>query len=141
MGLDVDLDAEARRLADEEAGRAGPALAEMEVVADRNAADAEAFDQIMVNEILRRGAGPAPVEGHHDSSVEPGSGRQPQLVGLVGEAELRAVRAEEAARMRLEGDGKSRLAVGAPHAEGGVDPGPVAQMDPPLRMGHRAVID
>ena len=41
MGLDVDLDAEPRRLADQKARRADAALAEMEVVADRNAADAE----------------------------------------------------------------------------------------------------
>ena len=53
MGLDVDLDPEPRRLADQKAGRADPALAEMEVVADRDAADAEPPDQVMVNEILR----------------------------------------------------------------------------------------
>src|SRR5205823_4058043 len=111
MGLDVDLDAEPRALADQQARRAGTALAEMKVVADRNAADAEALDQVMVNEILRRGSGAGLVEGHHDRAVQPGPGQQPQLAGLVGEAELRAVRAEKAARMRFEGDGKGRLAV------------------------------
>src|SRR6478735_12123197 len=116
MGLDIDLDAEARPLADQEAWRADPALAEMKVVTDRNSADAEALDQIMVNEILRRGAGPGLVEGHHDGAVQPGPGQQPQLASLVGEAELRAVRAEKAARMRLEGDGKRRLSMGAAHA-------------------------
>ena len=112
-----------------QARRAGAALAEMKVVADRNAADAEALDQVMVNEILRRGSGAGLVEGHHHGAVQPGPGQQPQLVGLVGEAELRAVRAEKAARMRLEGDGESRLAMGAAHPQGRVDHGPVPQMD------------
>ena len=129
MGLDVDLDAEPRRLADQQARRADAALAEMKVVADRNAADAEPLDQVMVNEILRRGAGAGLVEGHHHGAGEPGPGQQPQLVGLVGEAELRAVRAEKAARMRLEGDGQRRLAMGAAHLQGGGDHGAVAQMD------------
>jgi len=39
MGLDVDLDAEPGRFADQQARRADPALAEMKVVADRDAAD------------------------------------------------------------------------------------------------------
>src|SRR4030095_16946420 len=102
-----------RPLADKRARRAGAALAEMKVVTDRNAADAEALDQIMVNEILRRGSGAGLVEGHHHGTVQPGPGQQPQLAGLVGEAELRAVRAEKAARMRLEGDGERGLAMGA----------------------------
>ena len=101
----------------------------MEVVADRNAADAEPLDQVMVNEILRRGPGAGLVEGHHHGAGKPGAGQQPQLVGLVGEAELRAVRAEKAARMRLEGHGKRRLAVGAAHLQGRVDHGAVAEMD------------
>ena len=49
------------------------------------------------------------VEGHHHRAVQPRPGQQPQLVGLVGEAELRAVRAEEAAGMGLEGDCKAGL--------------------------------
>ena len=69
MGLDVDLDAEPRPLTDQEAWRASTALAEMKIVADRNAADAEALDQVMVNEILRRGSGADLVEGHHDRAV------------------------------------------------------------------------
>ena len=59
MGLHIDLDAKPGRFADQKARRADPALAEMKVVADRDAADSEPFDQIMVNEILRRGPGPA----------------------------------------------------------------------------------
>ena len=89
MGLDVDLDAEPRRLADQQARRADSPFAEMEVVADRDAADAEPGDQIMVNEILRRGAGAGLVEGHDDGTGEARAGQQPQLVGLVGQAELR----------------------------------------------------
>ena len=86
-------------------------------------------DQVMVNEILRGGAGAGLVEGHHHGAVEPRSGQQPQLVGLVGEAELGAVRAEKAARMRLEGHGKGRLAVAAAHLQGGRNDGAVAEMD------------
>src|SRR3569833_2181864 len=119
----------------------------MKVIAHRNAADAEALDEIMVNEILCRGAGAGLVEGHDHSAIQPGPGQQPQLAGFVGEAELRAVRTEEAARMRLEGDGENRLAAGAAHAQGRVDYGPVAQMDaveiahgdhgPPWKFGGR----
>jgi hypothetical protein len=116
MGLDIDLDAEARPLADQEARRADPPFAEMKVVADRNSADSEALNQVMVNEILRRSAGPGLVEGHHHGAGEPGPGQQSQLVGLIGKAKLRAVRAEKAARVRLEGDGESRLSMGAAHA-------------------------
>ena len=60
---------------DQQAGRADPALAEMKVVADRDAADFEPFDEIVVNEILRRGPGTAPVESHHHGAGEPGSGQ------------------------------------------------------------------
>ena len=71
-------------------GEPTPALAEMKVVADRDSADAEPLDQIMVNEILRRGAGASLVERHYHGTGKPGSGQQPQLADLVGEAELRA---------------------------------------------------
>ena len=83
MGLDVDLDAEPRRLADQQARRADAALAEMKVVADGNPADAQPLDQVMVNEILRRGAGAGLVEGHDHGAGQPRRGQQPQLVGLV----------------------------------------------------------
>ena len=136
MGLDVDLDAEPRRLADQQARRADPALAEMEVVADRDAADAEPLDQVMVNEILRRGPGAGLVEGHHHGAGKPGPGQQPQLVGLVGEPELRGVRAEKAARMRLEGQGQRRPAMGAAHLQGGGDHRAVAEMDA-VEIAHR----
>src|SRR6195256_5203245 len=99
MSLHVDLDAKPGRLADQEARRSDPALAEMEVVTDRDTADPEPLDQIMVNEILRRGAGTALVESHHHGAGEPGPGQQPQFSGLVGEPELGAVGAEKAARV------------------------------------------
>ncbi len=136
MGLHIDLDAEPGRFADQEARRADPALAEMEVVADRDTADAEPPDQIMVNEILRRGAGPGLVEGHHHGAGEPGSGQKPQLAGLVGEPELGRIRAEKAARMRLESHRQRRLAMGAAHGEGGLDHGPMAEMDA-VEIAHR----
>ncbi|OIQ66045.1 hypothetical protein GALL_523920 [mine drainage metagenome] len=45
----------------------------MKVVADRDAADSEPFDEIVVNEILCRGPGAALVERHHHGAREPGS--------------------------------------------------------------------
>src|SRR3954452_8403676 len=67
--LHIDLDAEPGRLIDQQARRADPALAEMEVVADGNTAHPQPFDQVMVNEILRRGSGAALVKGHHDGAL------------------------------------------------------------------------
>ena len=95
MGLDIDLDAEPGPLAGQKARRADAALAEMEVVADGDAADAEPADQIMVNEILCRWSGPALVEGHHHGTGKARPGQQAQLFGLVGEPELGGVRAEK----------------------------------------------
>ena len=60
----------------------------MKVVADRDAADPEPLDQIMVNEILRRGPGAGLVERHDHGAGEPGPGQKPQFSGLVGEPEL-----------------------------------------------------
>ena len=136
MRLHVDLDAEARGLADQQAGRADPAFAEMKVVADRDAADAEPVDQIMVNEILRRGAGSGLVEGHDHSAGKAGPGQQAQLVGLAGQAELRGVGAEKAARMRLERHGKSRPAMSARHVKRSGNDGAVAEMDA-VEIAHR----
>src|ERR1700755_2694555 len=101
MRLHVDLDAEPRRLVDQEARRADPALAEMEVVPDRDPGDSEPPDQIMVNEILRRGAGARLVESHDHGACKPRAGEQAKLGGLVAQAELRNGRREEPARMRL----------------------------------------
>ena len=136
MRLHVDLDAEPRRLVDQKARRADAALAEMKVVADRDAADPEPLDQIMVNEILRRGPGPGLVEGHHHGAGKPGSGQQPQLGGLVGEPELGGVRAEKAARMRLEGHRQRGPAMRAPHLQRRCDHRAVAEMDA-VEIAHR----
>ena len=129
MRLHVDLDAEPGRLADQKARRSDPALAEMKVVAHRDAADPEPLDQVMVNEILRRGPGAGLVERHHHRAGQPGSGQQPQFSGLVGEPELRGVRAEKAARVRLERHRQRGPAMRLPHIEGGRDHGAVAEMD------------
>ena len=136
MGLHIDLDAEPGRFADQQARRADPALAEMKVVADGDAADSEPLDQVMVNEILRRGPGADFVEGHHDGAGEPGPGQQPQLSGLVGEPELGAVRAEKAARVRLERHRQRRPAVGAAHLQRGFDHRAVAKVDA-IEITHR----
>jgi hypothetical protein len=42
----------------------------MKIVADGDARDSESPDQVMVNEILRAGARPLPVEGHDHGAVE-----------------------------------------------------------------------
>ena len=136
MGLDIDLDAEPGRFADQQARRADPALAEMKVVADRDAADPEPLDQVMVNEILRRGPGAGLVEGHHDGAGKPGSGQQPQLAGLVGEPELGGVRAEKAAGMRLERHRQRGPAMGAAHLQGGRNHRAVAEVDA-VEIAHR----
>ena len=59
---DVDGEAEPRALLGEVSRRAGAVLAEMEIEADRRAADAEAADQDAGDEILRRGGGERRVE-------------------------------------------------------------------------------
>ncbi len=99
--------------------RAGAALAEMEIEADRDAGDAEPPDQIVVNEIHGRGAGAGRIERHHHSPRKAGCGQQPQLVGQLGELELRRVGTEKTARMRLEGYRQRRPAMGASHVERG----------------------
>lgn len=101
----------------------------MEVVADRDAAHAEAPDQVMVNEILRGGPGTGLVEGHDDGAGKSGAGQQAQLGPLVRQAELRGVRAEKPARMRLEGQRQRRAALGPSHLQGRRNHRPVAEMD------------
>jgi hypothetical protein len=101
----------------------------MKVIADRDPGHAEPANQVMVNEILRRGLGPALVEGQHDRAVEPCSGQKPQLGGLVRQPKLRAVRAEEAPRMRLECESQGGAAIGAAHLDRGIDHGAMAEMN------------
>src|SRR5262249_6323385 len=103
MRLHVDLDAEPWAFRHQEARRAHPALAEMEIVADRDPGDPEPPDQVMLNEILRRRSGPYFIEGHDDGTGEPGACEQAQLGDLVREPELWGGRAEEPARVWLEG--------------------------------------
>src|SRR3954469_8675304 len=136
MGLYVDLNAEAGRLADQKTGRADPALAEMKVVADRDAADAEPLDQIMVNEILRRRAGTRLVEAHDHGAGKAGTCEQAQLVGFAAQAELRGVGAEKAARMRLERHGKSRPVKAVGHLERSFYDGAMAEVDA-IEIAHR----
>jgi hypothetical protein len=101
----------------------------MEVIADRDSADPQPLDQLMVNEILRRCTRAVLVERHDHGAIKARSGQEPQLVGLVGQTELRAVRAEKAAWMRLEGQGECRFAMSPAHLQGGLDHGAVAEMD------------
>ena len=60
--------------------------------------------------------------------VESGRGQEAQLRALVGEAEQRLVRAEERARMRLEGQRRGRPAERLGARERGRDHGAVAAM-------------
>jgi len=136
MRLHVHLDAKARRFRHQEARRADPALAEMKIVANGNAADPEPFDKIMVNEILRRGLGAVLVECHHHGAGESGSSQQPQFRGLVGQAELRGVRAEIASGVRFECHRHGRLAMRPSHSKRRVDHGAMAQMDA-VEIAHR----
>ena len=136
MRLHVDLDAEPRRLGDQEARRADAAFAEMEVVADGDAGNPEPLDQFMVNEILRAGPGAGLVEGHDDGAREAGCGQQAQLIGLIGQAELGGVRAEVAPRVRLEGDCQRRPAMRPAHVQRRGDHGPVAEMNT-VEIAHR----
>src|SRR5215470_19411857 len=68
------------------------------------------MEQDIVDEIVGRGLRQRGVEGQYDRAVEPGAGEQAQLGALVGQAEQRLLRAEEAARMRLEGERRGRSA-------------------------------
>src|SRR4029078_2444628 len=77
MRLYIDFDSQPRRLGDKQARRANPALAEMKIVADRDAADAKPPDEIVMNEILSGRAGPPFVERHHNPAVEYGPRQTP----------------------------------------------------------------
>ena len=98
----------------------------MKIKADRRAAHGEPLDQDPFDELLGGEAGKRRVEGEHDRAVEAGRGEEPQLAGLVGQAEQRLVRIEEGARMRLEGQRRRRPAQRLGAANGGADHGAVA---------------
>ena len=100
---DIDRKAVPRARAPQKSGVPPPLLAEMEIEADRDAADAEPVDQDLARRIPRPRAGERRVEGQHHRAVEPGRGEQPQLRRSGGEPEQGLVGPEKAARMRLEG--------------------------------------
>src|SRR5271155_1906002 len=101
----------------------------MKVVADRNAADSQPLDEIVVNKVLRRGLSAGLVEGHHHRPRQSGRGQKAKFSGLVGKAELRGVWAEITPRVRFEGHRENRLAVREPHAQGSVNHGAVAEVN------------
>src|SRR6202012_678470 len=94
MSLDIDLDADPRRLGHQQARRADAALAGVKIVADGDAAESEPFDKILVNKVLRRGLGATLVKAHHHGSRQPGCRQKAEFSSLVGEAKLRGIRAE-----------------------------------------------
>src|SRR5579859_4540057 len=136
MRLHVDLDAEPRPFSDQQARRADAALAEMEIVADRDPGNPEALDQVMLNEILCRRPGPPLVERHDHRAREPRAGEQTQLGGLIRQPELGGGRAEEAPGMRLEGQRQRRPAMRLAHLERGANDRPVTEMDT-VEIAHR----
>ena len=89
------------------------ALAEAEVVADHHMAHAQPLHQHAVDEGLRRQPGQGGVEAHHHRHIEPERLQQRQLARQRRQAEMRLVRLEELARMRLEHDGAGRPAAAA----------------------------
>ena len=101
----------------------------MEIEADHDGGDREALDQDLPHEIFRRQRRERRVETQHDRAVEAGLGEQPQLRGLVAQAEDRLVRLEDGARMRLEGQhrGLAPERAGAPQRH--VDHGAMAAVD------------
>ena len=118
-GHDIHREAALAALGCEKLRRSGAARAEMEIKADRRAADREPLDQDALDEFLGGEAGKRRVEGEHDRAVEPGRGEEPQFAGLVGQAEQRLVRVEEGARMRLESQRRRRPAERLGAVEGG----------------------
>src|SRR5258708_2046166 len=70
------------------------------------------------------------------SAGQPGSGQRPQLGGLVGEPELGGVRAEKAARVRLERHRQRRPAMIARHLQRRGNDRTVAEMDA-VEIPHR----
>ena len=77
---DVDRETEPRALFRQIGRRAGALVAEMEIEADRRAADAETADQDALDEIFRRSGGELRVEIHDDGAVEPARRQEAQLV-------------------------------------------------------------
>ena len=136
MRLDVDFDPKPRRLGDQQAGRADATFAEMKVIADGDAADSEPLDEIVVNKFLRGRLGAPPVEGHHHGARKAGRRQKAELCGLVGEAELRGVRAEIAPRVGLECHCESRFAMRRAHAQRRVNDRTMAEMNA-IEITHR----
>src|SRR5271154_4090876 len=108
----------------------------MKVVADRNAADSEPFDEIVVNKVLRRRLGAPFVKGHDDSACEARARQQSELSGLVGETELRAVRAEKASWVGFECHRECWLVMRETHTKGSVNDRSVAEMNA-IEIAHR----
>jgi len=76
----------------------------MKIKPDCGAANGKVVYQDALDEIVRAQFRQACVEGKYDRAVEASRREQPQLGGLVGEAEQRLLRIKERAWMRLEGE-------------------------------------
>ena len=87
-------------------GRTRPALAEMEVVAADEARGAEPAEQQVVDEIARVDGGDVAVEGQHEGMAQSDARQQLGLDRGRGQPEHRLLGPEDAARMRLEGQGR-----------------------------------
>ena len=78
--------------------------AEAEIESDHGAGNSQPLKQDVLDEALCRRLRQRGVELEHDGAGKAGRREQAQLGGLVGEAEQRLLRPEEAARMGLEGE-------------------------------------
>ena len=98
----------------------------MEIETDGRAADAEAADQNLFDEIPGRGGGERGVEFHYDGAMQPGRRQQAELVALAGKLEQRLLRLKEQPRMRREGQRRGLAAELARALERSADHGAVA---------------
>jgi hypothetical protein len=93
--------------------RTFPVGAEVEVEPNHRPRNAEAVDENVLHKSVGRQAREGGVEPHHECAGEPGRGQEPQLGGLVRQAEERMAGPQHRARMRLEGQrhrGPAKLA-------------------------------
>ena len=128
---DGDAEAEPLRRRAHGSGRAGAPLAEEEVVADDDVADAEPLDEHVGDEVVGRQAGERRVEGEHDGEVEAEALEQRELLRQAasggsaaprggrtraGAARRSARRPARRARAPYRGSGAQQRLMAAMHA-------------------------
>jgi hypothetical protein len=101
---DADPEAFAPAQAFEQGRVAAALVAEKEVVADQDVTRMQTLDQDLAHEVLGAQCGERLVERQHEDVVNAECLEQAQLQAERGELERRVVGAEEATRVRLEGE-------------------------------------